>query len=73
MTEEERFQKVYNIYMNFEAELATRGMADVPPIAVSLTQAYIMHEIKEFLVDNNTDMTVIDDVVEAVPFVGFST
>ena len=73
MTEEERFQKVYNIYMNFEAELATRGMADVPPIAVSLTQAYIMHEIKEFLVDNNTDMTVIDDVIEAVPFVGFST
>ena len=73
MTEEERFQKVYNIYMNFEAELATRGMADVPPIAGSLTQAYIMHEIKEFLVDNNTDMTVIDDVVEAVPFVGFST
>ena len=73
MTEEERFQKVYNIYMNFEAELATRGMADVPPIAVSLTQAYIMHEIKEFLVDNTTDMTVIDDVIEAVPFVGFST
>jgi hypothetical protein len=54
MTEEERFKKVYNIYMNYEAELATRGMADVPPIAVNLTIAYLLHEIKEFLIDNDS-------------------
>jgi len=49
MTEEERFKKVYNIYMNYEAELATRGMADVPPIAVNLTQAYVLHEMTDIL------------------------
>ena len=49
MTEEERFQKVYNIYMNFEAELATRGMSNVEPIAVSLTQAYELHEMTDML------------------------
>ena len=77
MTEEERFQKVYNIYMNFEAELATRGMDGIPPIAASLTQAYIVHEIKDLIADSNTSVTVTGDgvspldILEAVPFVGF--
>ena len=41
MTEEERFQKVYNVYMNYEHELAQRGMENVESIAVGLTQAYM--------------------------------
>jgi len=49
MTEEERFQAVKNIYMNYEHELAQRGMENVAPLAVSLTQAYIFHEIAEIL------------------------
>jgi len=49
MTEEERFKKVYNIYMNYEAELATRGMDGIPPIAASLTNTYLMHEIVEVI------------------------
>ena len=42
MTEEQIFQKVYNVYLNYEQELANRGMDDVQPIASHLTMAYMM-------------------------------
>ena len=64
--------------MNFEAELATRGMDGIPPIAASLTQAYIVHEIKDLIADNNNVTVTVTgdgvsplDIHEAVPFVGF--
>jgi len=66
MTEEERFQRIYNIYMNYEAELASRGMEDIPPIAASLTQAYIIHEMKDLMVDNNTSITVTGDEISPI-------
>ena len=47
MTEEERFQAVKNIYMNYEHELAQRGMENVAPIASSLTTAYVLHALLE--------------------------
>ena len=47
MTEEERFQAVKNIYMNYEHELAQRGMEDVAPVAASLTTAYVLHALLE--------------------------
>ena len=49
MTEEERFQHIKNIYMNYEHEFAQRGMEDVAPIAASLTQAYILHDMIDAL------------------------
>ena len=42
MTEEQIFQKVYNVYLNYEQELANRGMEDVQSIASHLTMAYMM-------------------------------
>jgi len=42
MTEEQVFQKVYNVYLNYEQELANRGMEDVQSIASHLTMAYMM-------------------------------
>ena len=42
MTEEQIFQKVYNVYLNYEQELANRGMEDVQSIASHLTIAYMM-------------------------------
>jgi len=64
MTEEERFQKVYNVYMNYEHELAQRGMENVAPVASSLTHSYVLHAILEGLqgVDDDTNATVTDIV-----------
>ena len=42
MIEEQIFQKVYNVYLNYEQELANRGMEDVQSIASHLTMAYMM-------------------------------
>ena len=42
MTEEKIFQKVYNVYLNYERELANGGMEDVQSIASHLTMAYMM-------------------------------
>ena len=47
MTEEERFKKVYNVYMNYEQELAQRGMENVATLAIGLTQAYVLFLISE--------------------------
>ena len=49
MTEEERFQYVKNIYMNYEHELAQRGMEDVAPLAANLTNSYLMREMIDSL------------------------
>ena len=43
------FQKVYNVYLNYEQELANRGMEDVQPIASHLTMAYVIQLVVEKL------------------------
>ena len=49
MTEEQIFQKVYNVYLNYEQELANRGMEDVQSIASHLTMAYVIQLVVEKL------------------------
>ena len=62
MTEEERFQKIYNVYMNYEHELAQRGMENIAPIAATLTQAFIFHEAN----DNSPWNPTVNEVIESV-------
>ena len=62
MTEEERFQKIYNIYLNYEHELAQRGMENVAPIAASLTQSFIIHQAE----DRYHKSSTISEVMESV-------
>ena len=61
MTEEERFQKIYNIYMNYEHELAQRGMENVAPIAADLTISYVVHNLMEKLETPKTSIKILDE------------
>ena len=61
MTEEERFQKIYNVYMNYEHELAQRGMEDVAPIAAGLTTGYVLHDLLEGLRNELASMRIAFD------------
>tara|TARA_R110000824_G_scaffold120706_1_gene276317 strand:- start:4933 stop:5118 length:186 start_codon:yes stop_codon:yes gene_type:complete len=58
MTEEQIFQKVYNVYLNYEQELANRGMEDVQSIASHLTMAYMVQLVAERL--DGTPVTKTD-------------
>tara|TARA_R110002020_G_scaffold275909_1_gene491111 strand:- start:483 stop:668 length:186 start_codon:yes stop_codon:yes gene_type:complete len=61
MTEEQIFQKVYNVYLNYEQELANRGMEDVQSIASHLTMAYMVQLVAERLpVSKEKTLTVIE-------------
>ena len=67
MTEEERFQAVKNIYMNYEHELAQRGMENVAPIAASLTTAYVLHALLEGMRGDSEDTTItIDEIIDSI-------
>ena len=68
MTEEERFQKIKNIYLNYEHELAQRGMEDVAPIAASLTTSYVLHALVEEAQGGNdeTETFTMKEVLESV-------
>jgi hypothetical protein len=71
MTEEERFKKVYNVYMNYEHELAQRGMEHVESIAVGLTQAYMLFQLAERTLVDTAEIpqtyNILDEKWDAQP------